>query len=125
MEFNFIVFSSLNAMLFVLLIRYYKNYYLTLKRMEYQFLFISLSFLKYKYQMLELMKIVYDKASETDAKFSEDYEKINKKIEQLCEQYGDTWIKDLQNSLGYETKYKNWKEATKYIDSLIEQNKND
>jgi len=90
-----------------------------LRELEIRFLLGSAHFISYKYQMLEMLKIIYEKAAETDEQYARDYEKIvetfNAKYSKIC----DDWIKELNKSLGYETEYKNWEEATKYIDTLM------
>ena len=54
-----------------------------------------------------------------DEQFSKDYEKIVESVDAKFNQMGDEWIKQLQETVEYELEYKNWKEATKYIDSLM------
>lgn len=90
-----------------------------LKNIEYDFLLGIASIEQYKYQALEILKIVYEKAAETDPQFIKDYEKIVKSVENRFEEFGDKWIKNLNNMLGYKTEYQNWREATRYIERLI------
>ena len=47
-----------------------------LKDLEVRFLVTSAHFQQYRYQMLKILEIVYDKASEADEQFKKDYEKI-------------------------------------------------
>ncbi len=88
-----------------------------------QFLLVSMHFIQYKFHALQILEIVHEKASETDPKFAEDYKVIKEKIEEKFNQFGDQWIKNLKITLGYETEYKNWNEATKYIDGLVKRSK--
>jgi hypothetical protein len=90
-----------------------------LKQIEIQFLIGSMYFIEYKFHVLQILEIVYDKASETDPKFKEDYKLIKQKIEEKFEQFGNEWISNLKKTLGYETKYENWADATKYIDGIV------
>jgi len=100
-----------------------------LKKLETKFLLGSAHLLQFKYHMLEMLKIIYDKAAETDEQFSKDYQKIVESVDAKFNQMGDEWIKQLQETVEYELEYKNWEEATKYIDSLMkfikESTKND
>jgi hypothetical protein len=94
-----------------------------LREIEIQFLLGSMHFLQYKYHVLQILEIVHEKAAESDPKFIEDYKIIKEKIEEKYNQFGDEWIKSLKDTLGYETEYKNWYEATKYIDGLVKRSK--
>jgi len=96
-----------------------------LKDLEVRFLVASAHFQQYRYQMLKILEIVYDKASEADEQFKKDYEKIVETIDKKFEEFGDEWIKNMNSSLGYETEYKNWQEATKYIESVMKKIKYD
>jgi hypothetical protein len=91
----------------------------TLREIENKFLLASMEFIAFKYQALQILKIAYEKAGESDPQFIKDYEKIKLKIEEKFNMMGDKWISELQDKLGYETKYKNWVEATKYIEDII------
>jgi DNA phosphorothioation-dependent restriction protein DptG len=89
------------------------------KKLEAQFLVGSLYLLQYKYHMLQMLELIYEKAGETDPKFLEDYKKIIEKIEQKTDEFGQEWFSGLQNVLEHETKYKNWKEVTKYFNETL------
>lgn len=95
-----------------------------LKEIEHKFLIISSYFESNRHQMLEIMKIVYDKAGETDPQFIKDYEKILESINDKMNKIGDQWVNELNNTLGYETKYKNWREATRYIERIVRSHEN-
>lgn len=69
--------------------------------------------------MLQMLELIYEKAGETDPKFLEDYKKIIEKIEQKTDEFGQEWFSGLQNVLEHETKYKNWKEVTKYFNETL------
>ena len=89
------------------------------KKLEAQFLLGSLYFLQYKYHMLQVLELVYEKAAETDEKFVQDYKDIINKIEQKTDQFGEEWFSGLQKAVEHETKYKNWKEVTKYFNEVM------
>jgi hypothetical protein len=90
-----------------------------LKDMEHRFLIGMAYSESYKYQTLKVLEIIYEKASETDPQFRKDYEKILYSTEKKFEQFGDEWVKNINEVLGYKTEYKNWKQATKYIERLL------
>jgi len=89
-----------------------------LKTIEMQFLFGTMYFISYKENMLKMLEIIYEKASESDLQFIKDYEAIKKKVEEREELLGNQWIKNLRDVLKYETEYENWDQATKYIKQL-------
>ena len=94
-----------------------------LKELEKKFLMGAANFEQFKYQMLEMLQIIYEKAGEVDRQYIEDYQKIIETTEKKFNQIGDEWVLNIQKTLGYETEYKNWQQATKYINSLISMNK--
>lgn len=94
-----------------------------LKDLEIKFLIGSANLVQFKDHALKILEIVYDKAGESDPQFIEDYKKIVAAVEEKYEEIGDNWIKELQKTLGYEIEYKNWKQATKYIDRLLKATK--
>jgi predicted nucleotidyltransferase len=94
----------------------------TLKDMEHRFLLAMIHTETYKFQSLEVLKIAYEKAGESDPQFIKDYEKICEVTEKKFEQFGDQWIEHMNNTLGYKTDYQNWKEATRYIEKLVKTN---
>jgi len=95
-----------------------------LKDMEHRFLLTMASSEEYKFQTLEILRIAYEKAGESDPQFLKDYEKICQTIEKKFEQFGDEWINHMNNTLGYKTEYQNWREATRYIENLVKINGN-
>ena len=90
-----------------------------LKDLEMKFLIGAGNFQQFKYQMLHMLQIVYEKAAEVDRQYIEDYQKIVETTEKKFNQIGDEWVSSLQNTLGYEMEYKNWEEATRYINSVV------
>jgi hypothetical protein len=90
-----------------------------LRQVEIQFLIGSIYFLKYKHQMNSLLEIIYQKSAENDPQFMEDFDKIKLKTDEKIKEFGDEWINNLKKTIGFETDYKNWEEATKYIDEFI------
>ena len=94
-----------------------------LKELEIKYLTSSVYLLQFKFQMLEMLKIIYDKAAETDPQFINDYEKIVKSVDNKFEQYANEWIEHLRGTLQHETKYENWQEATRYIEKVLNNNK--
>lgn len=84
-----------------------------------KFLIGAGNFQQFKYQMLHMLQIVYEKAAEVDRQYIEDYQKIVETTEKKFNQIGDEWVSSLQNTLGYEMEYKNWEEATRYINSVV------
>ena len=93
-----------------------------LKDMEHKFLLAMAQSEVYKFQTLEILKIAYEKAGESDPQFIQDYEKIVEITEKKFEEFGDQWIKHMNNTLGHKTDYQNWKEATRYIEKLVKTN---
>jgi hypothetical protein len=95
-----------------------------LKELEEKFL-IGMAWTEaHKFHMQEILKIVYDKAAETDEQYKKDYEKILQQIDEKVNMFADEWIKNMNETLGHKTEYQNWKEATRYIEKLIKANKN-
>lgn len=99
------------------------NYYKLkkLKELEVQFLIGSLYFQQLKYQMIEMLKIVYEKAGETDPKFIEDYKLINISLEAKFNDLGNWWISNLEKSLGYKLKYSSWQELIKRAEPILKE----
>jgi hypothetical protein len=96
-----------------------------LDTLERQFLLGTICFEQYKYQMLQIMELVYEKAGESDPQFVKDFEKIKQSIIEKCDKNGDLWVNNLKNILGRKTEYSNWKEATKYSEGILNKIKND
>lgn len=69
--------------------------------------------------MNSLLEIIYQKSAENDPQFMEDFDKIKLKTDEKIKEFGDEWINNLKKTIGFETDYKNWEEATKYIDEFI------
>lgn len=89
-----------------------------LKELEKKFLWGTIWTWQYKFQMEQILKIVYEKASETDEQFIKDYEKIVATMNKKFTSNADEWIKHLNETLGYKTEYQNWEEATRYIERM-------
>ena len=94
------------------------------KNSEKQLLFISMLLLEYKYQAINLMKIVYDKAAEEDEKYVEEGKKVIEKIHEKFTYFGDNWITNLKKNLPYETPYNSWNDAVEYFNKLITKDRN-
>lgn len=96
-----------------------------LKQMEHKFL-IGMAWTEtYKYQVQTILKLVYEKAAESDPQFIQDYENILKASNEKFELFANEWIKNMNETLGYKTEYQNWSEATKYIERLLKATKNE
>ena len=93
------------------------------KELENKFLLGMAWSESYKFQVLEILKIVYNKAAESDEQYAKDYEKIVEMTEKKFEEFGNEWIKNMNEVLGHKTEYKNWKEATKYINEIVNRHK--
>lgn len=89
-----------------------------LKELEKKFLWGTIWTWQYKFQMEQILKIVYEKAGETDEQFIKDYEKIIETMNKKFTLNADEWIKHLNETLGYKTEYQNWEEATRYIERM-------
>lgn len=89
------------------------------RRIELQFLLGSLYLLQYKYQIVQIINIVYDRASEDDPKYNEERKKVLNSIEEKYNSFGNVWINQLKSLLPYELEYKNWNEALEYGNKLI------
>jgi len=89
------------------------------KRIELQFLLGSLYLLQYKYQVLQIINIVYDRASEDDPAYNEERRKVINSIEEKYNSFGNVWINQLKGLLPYDLKYKNWNEAIEYGNKLF------
>ena len=89
-----------------------------LKELEKKFLWGTIWTWQYKFQMEQILKIVYEKAGETDEEFIKDYEKIVETMNKKFTSNADEWIKHLNETLGYKTGYQNWEEATRYIERM-------
>lgn len=95
------------------------------RELEIRFLLGVAHIQQLKYQALAILHIVYEKAGETDPKFIEEYDKIVFTTEKKFDEIGDKWVQDLQKVFSYQTKYQNWREATRYINELLSKSKND
>lgn len=89
-----------------------------LKELEKKFLWGTIWTWQYKFQLEQILKIIYEKASETDEQFVKDYEKIIEAMNNKFISNADEWIKHLNETLGYKTEYQNWEEATRYIERM-------
>lgn len=90
---------------------------------EKQLLLMSMSLIQYKYECINIIKIVYERAAEEDAKYAVESKQVIDKIHEKFNYFGDEWINQLKKYLPYETKYNNWHEAVEYLEKLIN-NKN-
>lgn len=90
---------------------------------EKQLLLISMSLLQYKYHAIEIIEIVYDKASEDDPKYLKEKQEVINKINEKFNSFGDQWIINLKKILPYETEYNSWKEAIEYAEKLFSKSK--
>jgi len=75
--------------------------------------------LQYKYQVLQIINIVYDRASEDDPAYNEERRKVINSIEEKYNSFGNVWINQLKGLLPYDLKYKNWNEAIEYGNKLF------
>lgn len=89
------------------------------KRIELQFLLGSLYLLQYKYQVLQIINIVYDRASEDDPNYNEERKKVLNSIEEKYNSFGNVWINQLKSLLPYDLEYKNWNEAIEHGNKLF------
>lgn len=81
-----------------------------MEEIEIAFIKAALHYHDLKYQMLQMLEIIYEKASETDPEYLKDYERIKETLDKKFHQTCDEFIADLQKTLGYNTSYKNWDE---------------
>lgn len=104
-----------------IMISFFKNILLVnaFVNAERQLLLISMSLLQYKYQAISLIEIVYDKAIESDEKYSLEKKQVIEKIHEKFNFFGDQWVESLKNNLPHEIKYNNWIEAVEYAEKLI------
>lgn len=89
------------------------------KRIELQFLLGSLYLLQYKYHVIQIIEIVYDRAEEDKKEYAEERKKVINSIEQKFNSYGNVWINQLQGLIPYKLQYKNWNEAIEYSNKLL------
>lgn len=89
------------------------------KRIEMQFLLGSLYLLQYKYHILQIINIVYDRAAEEDPTYNEERKKVLNSIEEKYNSFGNVWINQLKGLLPYDLEYKNWNEAIEYGNKLL------
>lgn len=90
---------------------------------EKQLLMISMSLIQYKYECINIIKIVYERAAEDDPKYLEESKKVIEKIHEKFNYFGDEWIKQIKSYLPYETQYNTWYEAVEYLEKLINKKK--
>jgi len=103
--------------LFLSAIKVYKKN--KMAELEIAFIKAALHYHDLKFNMLQMLQIIYDKASETDPEYIKNFEKIkeslNKKFNNTC----DEFIAELQKTLGYNTSYKNWEELITQATILV------
>lgn len=102
------------------------NYYklLKLKELEVQFIVSALYYEQFRYQMHEILEVIYDKASETDPQFKQDFKAIKNKLDEKFNKVGDNWIQNLQKIVGYKLNYSSWRDLIKKADIIIRNYKN-
>lgn len=89
------------------------------KRIELQFLLGSAYLLQYKFHVIQIINIVYDRAAEDKKEYEEERKKVLNAIEDKFGSYGNVWINQLQGIMPYELEYKNWNEAIEYANKLF------
>jgi len=89
------------------------------KLAEKKFLLMAASLIQLKYHSLEVIEIVYERASEEDAKFVEEKKQIVNKINEKYLLFFNSWVGEIKEFLPYDTEYNNWNQAVEYIDRLI------
>lgn len=94
--------------IFNIAIKIYVKY--EMKQLELAFFKSALEYHSLKYQMLQMLEIIYEKAAENDPEFLKDYENIKKSINKNFEKTCNEFISNLQKTLGYNTPYNNWNE---------------
>ena len=87
--------------------------------MEHKLLLAAINLLQYKFHTIELIKIVYDRASEDDKKYIEEKKQVIAKIEEKYELFGNEWVTRMKSILPYNLNYNNWKEAIEYANKLF------
>ena len=90
-----------------------------LKELEIQFIVASIYFEQLRYQMKQILEIVYNEAGENDPSYKDDCDAIQAKLDEKFNQLGDVWIKNLEKTVGYKLKYDNWRDLIKKADLLI------
>lgn len=90
-----------------------------LKQLELQFIVGALHFHQLKYQMHEMLQIVYDKAGESDPQFIQDYKTIKNTLDRKINEMGDAWIKNLEKTVGYKLNFNSWEELIKKAEPFL------
>lgn len=114
-----VIFFILSYIVFYFIISFLK--FKKLKELELQFIISSLYFYQFKYQIFQILELIYDKADEIDPEYKKDYEKIKISVENRLNAIGDSWILNLQKTLGYNLSYKSWNELIKKAEPLLKQ----
>lgn len=89
------------------------------KRIELQFLLGSLYLLQYKYHVIQIINIVYDRAEEDKKEYGEERKKVLNALEEKFNSYGNVWINQLKGIIPYDLEYKNWNEAIEHANKLF------
>lgn len=89
------------------------------RKLEIQFLFMVVQFIEYKHYMLQMLELTYSEKYEQDEEKNLELEKINKKIEEKFDKFGNEIVINIKKVLDYETEYSDWKGAVKYIEQKL------
>ena len=117
-----VIFFVLMYFLFISAIKIYvKN---KMMEMELSFLKASLEYCQLKFHMLQMLEVVYDKASEIDVEYKKDYEKIKQTLEKKFDETMNEYIKELRESVGYNTPYNNFNELINHAEIICSMVKN-
>jgi len=93
----------------------------SVKKIEISFLCAALEYHSLKFQMLQMLEIIYNKAAESDPQFLKDYEKIKYSLDKNFTNFCNEYIINLQKTLGNKITYNNWDELIKYAELLYSQ----
>lgn len=84
---------------------------------------MSMALISYKYQIIEIIKIVYEKAAESDDDKNKELKEVINKIHEKYNLFSNMFIQEIISFLPYETEYNNWQQAMEYIERLIKEDK--
>ena len=85
--------------------------------LEIQFIEGAIHFEQLKHHMMQMLDLVYEKASEEDPKYAEEHKKVKEKLEEKFNAFGDEWVKNLTKTLGYSLSYSSWSELIKRVET--------
>lgn len=86
--------------------------------LETRFLLLSVEFLEWKHYSLSILELAHEKCSEQDPDQKESFKVFKNKAEEKFDEIGDKFIIKMNSILPYKTKYKSWKEAVRYLDTI-------